>query len=34
MKEVYHILEKYQISYQKAEHGAVFSVEQSQKIKT
>ncbi len=34
MKDVYHILEKYQISYQKAEHGAVFSVEQSQKIKT
>lgn len=33
MKEVYEELEKYQIPYEKVEHEAVFSVEQSQKIK-
>lgn len=33
MKEVYEALEKYQISYEKVEHEAVFTVEQSQIIK-
>lgn len=33
MKEVYEALEQNNIAYQKVEHEAVFSVEQSQKIK-
>ncbi len=33
MKEVYNELEKFKISYEKVDHGAVFTVEQSQKIK-
>lgn len=33
MKKVYEELEKYQIPYKKVEHEAVFTVEQSQKIK-
>jgi Ala-tRNA(Pro) deacylase len=33
MKEVYNELEKFKISYEKVDHEAVFTVEQSQKIK-
>ena len=33
MKEVYNELEKFKIPYEKVDHEAVFTVEQSQKIK-